>query len=570
MEMIKKHPFISTFLGWLFLFLSFGWFQMDGDVTICYLSAMALSGAGAYVWAKKRERIRKVPKDKQKAPLYLLGAVGYAGIMMYTFFHVKSSPALHSRNEMVPFLFLTGALILYCIVLSIRKKWSVSRVILVILLFRAVLHLLVMMTGKYNLASWDMGRFFTNGDGHAGYIEYLYEHYFVPAQFDPREKWQYYHPPLHHLIEAFLLRLQTWCGVNLRVAVYNIQYPNLLYTMISLVCSYLIFREMKLRKLPLILATAVIAFSPAFFYVGILVNNDMLSVMFMLLSVLYTLRWRKCPTAKNILKIALCFGLGMLSKLSAALMAVPIAVIFLYALLGRLKEKEYRCFWRYCGQMAAFLAVAAPLSLYWSFRNLIRFGVPLGYVPPSPDPIQYIPEGTLQRLFDFSFGQLANPYQNCREYFNAFNEYNPLIALIKSSASDVGILRFILGDWPGYVTLWTTVAVAAAALVMMVWILFGKNPVKGIDRVFWGVMYAVFLVSYYHFCLQYPYECTEQIRYAMPLILIGALFLGLGTKKFHAKKAVTYGISGMVLAFSLSTTVVFISYSVISMLGMVL
>ena len=569
---IERHPFLFVFLLWAFFFVSFACFKIDRVLPVSYLAAMTFFGTFSYLFAKQKEKVRKIPKENQKALLYMLGGVLYAGIMMYTFDHVRSNPAIRSRNDMIPFLFMTGGLIFYCIYITVRKKWSVKRAILIIILTRNIMHLFAMMSGKFNLASWDMGYFFSTGDGHAGYIEYLYNNNFIPAQFDPREKWQYYHPPLHHLIEAVLLRIQTLCGVDLSTAICNIQYPNMLYTMMSVVCSYLIFKEMKLRKLPLILATAVVSFSPAFIFVGVLVNNDMLSVMFILMSILYTIRWYKNPSLVNIIKIAVSFGMGMFSKLSAALIAPPIAIIFLYVLFRALKQKKYDKFKKYFGQMWVFLLIAAPVSLYWSLRNFIRFGIPLGYVPESPDPLQHIDENNFKRIFDFNISNFYNPYLNYKYYYNDFNEYNPLVALLKSSVSDVGIMRFTFGYWPGWLGLLTGTAVAATAFLLMIYIIFAKNNIEIIYKVFFLTIYTVYILSYYSFCIKYPCLCTEQIRYAMPLIVIGALFIGLGAKELLNKKSKALVYSGYftgisVMLFSLTSFFVFTYYGIYTTLA---
>ncbi len=567
------NPFAGVFLLWVFFFLSFAWFRMDGEVTVSYLSAMGMAGGTVYWWAKRKERIRRVPKEKQKALLYMLAAVVYAGIMMYVFFHVQSNPAIHSRNEMVPFFFLTGAWMGYCIGVTVRKKWCERRILFAIIVFSSILQLFFTMVAKFNLTQCDMGNFFTTGDGHAGYIEYLYNNHLIPAQFDPREKWQYYHPPLNHIIQAVLLKMQTLCGVDLKVAVKNVQYPTMLYTMLSTVCAYKIFRELKLRKLPLVLATAVMAFTPAFRYVGILINNDMLSVLFVLLCILFTIRWYRNPTVKNILKIAVCFGLGALSKLSAVLIAPPIAVVFIDVLIRRLRNREYQAFGGLMGQMGAFLAVAAPLSLYWSLRNYFRFGVPLGYVPLSHVDEQYIPQPALQRIFDFNFEMFRNPYLNHLEYYNDFNDYNPLVTFIKSSATEYGTIRFILGEWAGHVCFWPTLVLALVSFGLMVYVLVKKNSMPVIGKVFWGLTYLVYLVSYEHFCIQYPYVCTEHVRYALPLIVTGAFFIGKGIEQLSRRKSrlsrvLTYGTGGTVLVFSLGCIVVSIAYGVIFTIGM--
>ena len=47
-------------------------------------------------------------------------------------------------------------------------------------------------------------------------------------------------------------------------------------------------------------------------------------------------------------------------------------------------------------------------------------------------------------------------------------------------------------------------------------------------RAFFGVLYASLIGFYVKFCFDYPYDCTQDFRYIVPVAVIGALFLGLG------------------------------------------
>ena len=61
--------------------------------------------------------------------------------------------------------------------------------------------------------------------------------------------------------------------------------------------------------------------------------TNKLAILFMLLVMLYTLRWSHKPCMRNIIFLALAIGLGMSSKLSVAYMAPATALVFLWKLL---------------------------------------------------------------------------------------------------------------------------------------------------------------------------------------------------------------------------------------------
>ncbi len=399
--------------------------------------------------------------------------------------------------------------------------------------------------------------------GHMGYIRYLYQN-FLPLQSDPREYWQYYHPPLHHYLEALLLRVQTFLGVDIEIAVYNIKYPPLLYYMLTIITMIRITKALKVKGISLIITMAIMLFSPGFLFISNYANNDMLSIFLMFHCVYLAILWYKDRNVVNILKVALCFGLGMFTKMSVWMSAVPIAIIFIAVMIEKLKAKEYKSFGRVFGQMWLFLALAAPFSFYWSIRNYVRFGVPIGYIPISYDELQHITVEPLQRVFDFDPGQLRYPYVCTKEYSD-YSEYNPLIALLKTSAADI---VYTVKDYnsifyiPSMLLFAMTIILAVGGFVCMICTLFQKHGLSAVAKIAVAGSFVVLLGSYYIFCFKYPQVCTENIRYASQLIYIGALSLGVILKKARRKKGrmakyIRKGIFACTAAFCLFSFILF-------------
>ena len=63
---IERHPFLFVFLLWAFFFVSFACFKIDRVLPVSYLAAMLFFGVFAYLFAERKEKIRKVPREKQK------------------------------------------------------------------------------------------------------------------------------------------------------------------------------------------------------------------------------------------------------------------------------------------------------------------------------------------------------------------------------------------------------------------------------------------------------------------------------------------------------------------------
>ena len=107
--------------------------------------------------------------------------------------------------------------------------------------------------------------------------------------------------------------------------------------MCIIISAYKIFRYFGLKGKALYIPLAVVSFHPAFIIFSGSINNDVLSAAFMMGAFLCALNWYREQSMKNILKTALCTGLGMMTKLTAALVAPPVAVIFAVVFFKNLK-----------------------------------------------------------------------------------------------------------------------------------------------------------------------------------------------------------------------------------------
>lgn len=561
---IKKHQYLSVFIAWLFAFLALGRFDIEKVLPINYISVIFL-GIGIIIadilFMKKRCTDEKTLNTKLKKTLILsCSGIAYTLLMLYVFSIVPLMPQITGRNICVPFFFSIALFIGAAVYLSVKKKWNDNIILIYIFSLCFIFHMTYFIAAGLNY-QYDLGYLFGNGNGHIGYIEYIYNNYSLP-QFDPREKWQYYHPPFHHIISAVFLRIHTFFGTDIRVAIYNLQFLPLLYYMITLLTFYKLSRELGLKKKYAVILLAILAFSPAFFYIANYVNNDMMSIMWMMLSVYFAVKWYKTRKASDIIKTAFSFGAGMFTKLSVWMCAVPIAIIFISALIENIKNKDKKEFTRLFGQMWTFLGIAAPLSLYWSLRNYFRFGVPIGFIPQVDDNRQLIEEPVLKRLFDFDIQQFKYTWVTIKGEDGDFNEYNPLIALIKSSGpamKESPVLNRIV--------LTSVIILAIVSFICMIYVLVKKNTIPKIYKTALVAFYLTTMICYYVFCIKYPNVCTEEIRYASPVIFIGAFFtayaLYLKTKSSTpGNKFIRYFILFASVLFCISS-ISYISYDII-------
>ena len=393
------------------------------------------------------------------------------------------------------------------------------------------------------------------GAGHAGYIEYLYANGHLP-DFDLREIDQFYHPPIHHILAALWMRLQTMIGIRYADAYENVQVLTLFYSTLSMILSYKIFRRLKLSGSGLIAATAVIAFCPTFYIMSGSVNNDILSVTFMLGAVLNTLNWYQSRSMKHIVYIALCVGFGMITKLSVWMVAPAIGFVFIYVFFTNLKDLK-----KYLLQYAVFIIICAPIGLFWAVRGFLRWQIPFTYVPRlSETSSQFVGNvPLLQRFFDFSPYQYADVAPQFTMYGGSYNEFNPLIGFFKTSLFDEGIAvrRFPQLVGFSHALFFAAVLLGLAAFGAMIYLFIKRSEtIKLVHKCFIGLLYFVIFGMYLIFCVSFPHVCTMNVRYGVLLIVIGALSLGYLTGKLmksRKKAAKAFGIvlSSLIAVYAL-------------------
>ena len=81
-------------------------------------------------------------------------------------------------------------------------------------------------------------------EGHAAYIEYILNNKSLP-DFDPREKWGFFQPPLHHIISAFVMDVSMKAGLDIKRCQENTQIPTLIYMILLSVMSLYIFAKLR-------------------------------------------------------------------------------------------------------------------------------------------------------------------------------------------------------------------------------------------------------------------------------------------------------------------------------------
>lgn len=517
---LSKHPILILGLACFCSAIIFGT-EPFSSLGITFLLCVMFLIIIITFWQSKADESFKIVAIK---------SAGYVSM----FFIAYCIISIQQKSGAFLFLFAVFLAIIYGIYCYINDMLDTKKIILILFILAFALKLAYILYTTVHQRQHDVEKFDVDARGHAAYILYIFNHWSVP-NFDIREHWQFYHPPLHHFIAAVWLKIQSSLGIATEASYEGLQYLTLFYSSLSMYLSYRIMQELRLRRAGLIVAFAIVAFHPTFIILAGSVNNDILSVVFMLGAILNTIVWYKNQTLGNIIKIALCIGFGMFTKLSVWMVAPAVAIVFLIALIKyRHKFKSLFC------QMLAFGGVCIPLGLCWSIRNYLLYKVPFTYVPKlSITNRQYLGNySVFERLFDFNFSQFESVYTQFVFYAGKYFEYNPTIALFKTAMFDEVINNTYYPEikYSGIVLFWSGVILALLAFVAMIYIIIRKKSMKPAFKAFFAILTAVILGSYYIFCFEFPFTCTQNVRYVVPLITIGAMFIGLWLTKTLSKK----------------------------------
>ena len=513
-DLFLRHPFIIAALLCLLL-LPLGFAQTEHITTagIVIEAIIWILSASALIALAK-------PSKNPKVNTYLIISSALLVILFSLF--MGQNPSF-GTVMFIPVLF---GLFQLALVMYREKTLTADRVVLLMIILGVVVRYCYAL--KYNCTEMqhDVGTF-TGKSGHEAYIMYWYNNGLTLPDFDVTSRWQFYHPPLHHLLMALGLRIFTTFGMPFEWAQEAIQIIPMVYSALSMAACYRIFKLMKLEGAGLIVAMSAACFYPTFIIWGGAYNNDMLASMFMLLAILWTLKWYRKPSFRNIMPIALCVGCGMMSKLSAWMVAPAIAIVFLWTFIRNIKKPL-----PFIGQFAAFGVVCAPLGLWWQIRNLITFNIPITYVPDTKMAsmsVEHIP--VMQRLFDFSLFQFDYPFEAFVMYKAPYNEYNPLIGLLKTSLYDEYHTPWNFSEMATVFVVIAGILALLGTVCLVWWLIKRKTEADIVTKIFFVTIFLTVLVSYYLFCFEFPYVCTENIRYCIPVIPILALALGLGVNE---------------------------------------
>ena len=388
---------------------------------------------------------------------------------------------------------------------QLRLEKQVAALLTAIIVMGIIMRIGYMLYTPFELRGHDIG---LGACGHADYIINLIE-----GRLPDTNRYQFYHPPLFHFLAAALSWLfHALTGEqDVKILLEAGKLVSCWSSIVTLFLSAALCRELEIGKAGKTMVIAVSAFLPEHYLLAGRLNNDALSIMFMTAIVLYTIKWYRRQSMHDTIMLALCYGLGMMTKISVGTLAPVTGALMILALYKNLRKGNgTQTFLQYL----AFSLIAFPLGLWYPIRNLIRFGQPLNYVfqQETAGPLYCGDHKVFSRFFSvFDHTLYADP----------FSDYKVLPYLVKTSV--FGEFKYDVPIWIPQILLICAWILAAAGLIVMVGRFICKPSFQ--DRLL-AAFWAAIIASYLWFNVKYPFGCTMDFRYAVPSALIGSIFLG--------------------------------------------
>ena len=407
-----------------------------------------------------------------------------------------------------------------------------------------------------------MGTPFVN-PGHIGYIEYIYKFHKLP-DINPYELFAYYHPPLHHIISFIWLQMNIFLGVSEELAFENLQILPLFYSCLCMVITWKILKVLEVKGNGLLIGLAFMTLHPATIIMAGSVNNDMLTILFMCLTILGSLKWIRQKDLKHLVPLAFYIGLGMITKLNSAVLAIPLAVIFLMHFISVIRTRERKTILTWIKNYCIFALIVLPIGLSWIIRNLIRFGEKPGVpVPGETSPMYTANLSLWSRLgipafsqwhFDFPFHPISAK-ACCNTWAIMF--HTSLFA--EEYPADLSDILLVLCQ----ITFVLAVLLGIATAILLVSVLLQKRTGKE-TRIFLLTGYVIMLISFAAFVIIYPYTCSSDFRYVAICLVYIAIALGLGNRYFLQ---LPYTSSSQFLTKAIPTIMHAVNWGILFILG---
>ena len=347
-------------------------------------------------------------------------------IALFTFYFLQH---LWNSNILFICLYIVFELVTILILKRFKLYKPIHSVLFIFLTFLAISLEYISYT-PYFVRQHDMRDFYDYGNGgHFGYIGYLFANHHLPIG-NPKDYWCFFNPPLFYIISAIFIKIQNLTGLKFEECFENLQFFSCFCTLIFDIYVYRILKKVGIKH-SLTIVTAFVLFSPSLIIMSGSLNNDILSIMLSTMALFYAIKWFESDKLLDLIKIAFCIGIAMMTKVSSAIIAIAIGALFIMRLLKNRKE-----FKKYIIHFGIFAIIALPIGLWFPIKNLILYHIPPTYVQSvDPNtPINLSSYSVAERFFTVSSHEAISNVNVIME--GEHRDYNLFFTTLKSFVLD--------------------------------------------------------------------------------------------------------------------------------------
>lgn len=503
-KLMEKHPVGTTFIICLLLFLTAGIFFGEAAVVksglfYCIIALIFFS----YCQTSSQRTIFAFIFAILSLVLLLINTYEYTFLMAELFLlGIFTLLNKHKKNIAI-FCFIFGAFIL---------------------------HLFYIQSTPIDIRQHDL-------NGIILYMKLITQNGLNWHNFDPWYMYYLFHQPLHFFIigHIYLAEISIWNSHIL--ALTNLQYLSLFYVTGATIFAYKIFSFLGFKEKTLYAMLLFFAFNPSLTLFSGYISDDAPLLFWSMAVVYYSLRWYETPSTFLIIIVAICFGLGTLTKLSLLMLAPALSFLFLYKLLtANHKDVVLK-------HLSIFVIIAVPLSLIWVIRNHIGYDMQFYHIPDtSPQGQRFLHLSLSERLSDFS--KLFTPFIDAPHIVDA----NIWLALIKTE---------LFGEWdlsllhsnillPAKILYTLNIFLKLSSLYGCFYLIYKRIQKSGNENIleyFFIILYFTLWGYSLKYAMDYPYICSTDYRLFIQLMLPEIIILGLLYRNNYKQRTFFLSIS---------------------------
>lgn len=448
-----------------------------------------------------RIKLAKLLKNKQTL-LFVLCLILFE-LVVYIF-----EPFISSNIRLLALIAIVVVSIIYIIYSMQTTKYNFKSIICLIMVIGVILRTMYIIYTPITMRQHDVESLDSNG--HLKYIYTLYSEGHLPTT----NEWQFYHPPLFHSLAASWLKINDIFHVPIERSLEGIQVLTAIFSSLIMLIVYKITNQLKIKDKYKVLINAFMAVYPTFIILSGSINNDCLTIFLQFLILWYLIKWYKKTNWKNSIILGIITGLCVMTKLSGAIMAIPIMYIFIKKFIDCFKHDKSQLS-KLIYKILIFGVISLTIGLWYQVRCYIMFG---HNAIPAPGDFLYLGNYSIfERFLSISFRQIFGSI-----FCVIPGDYNIFAYIVKCSIfgeysygnANVVHLSMVLLNF---------ILIILSIFFTIKYVISKKN--KSYITNLLLISWIINIISYYSFNIKYPYLCTMDFRYIVPTVFTGIILL---------------------------------------------